>query len=116
MDLNKYTGVQKIDIVHSNGYARQANGENFGATKAQSMAERMRLAQQKARHVHDYRRSGIGAQVNGRPRQAMDVFSKRNDNSNAPNIQGGRQMGGSGQAPPARGFQEPARRNYNPYS
>lgn len=133
IDLNKYSGKDKSELFHSSGHARLGFGDQIGSVSNQTFNQRLEQQGRKGRTVGGYHHSKVGAQrgsLNPKERRLIqDVTPVRRSSRQAFNSDGtpadGVQRADSRQSfnagPGAAGkpkitFQEPPRRNYDPYA
>ncbi len=133
LDLNKYSGKDKSELFHSSGHARLGFGDQIGSASNQTFNQRLAQQGRKGRTVGGYHHSKIGAQrgsLNPKERRLIqDVTPVRRSSRQAFNSDdtpadgasrvGSRQSfnadsGAAGK--PKITFQEPPRRNYDPYA
>jgi hypothetical protein len=112
MDLNKHI-VKNDDSkpFHSNGYARVANGDQFGAVSNISFNQRQQIEYNR-RVICGYNRSAIGSQYNSisRVKPVASGIMGRGSLVKKPSLQQRNTSAGP------RHFIEPPARRYNPYS
>lgn len=134
LDLNKYSGKDKSELFHSSGHARLGFGDQIGSVSNQTFNQRLEQQGRKGRVVGGYHHSKVGAQrgsLNPKERRLIqDVTPVRRSSRQAFNAADDMPAGEAPQAgsrqsfsagPGAAGkpkitFQEPPRRNYDPYA
>lgn len=121
--INRLNGGRAKQLFHSSGYAQEAQGDLIGATSPETF-ERRRDVERQRRLVQRYRDSRIGQARNQTRPQFQPEFLKKQNVSKAQQSlplskrDAQRQSFNSGTplAPQSRtAFQEPPRRDYDPY-
>ncbi|NTW61416.1 hypothetical protein HGB24_01870 [Candidatus Saccharibacteria bacterium] len=101
MDLNKHIITNGELPVHSNGYARVANGNRIGAASHESFERRLMLDSNR-KIINSYRRSSIGSSY-GEQRAKAISNDLRPNLSSLKSSSNGR-------------FSGPSGRGYNPFA
>jgi hypothetical protein len=108
MDSNS-NPTQNDKLLHSNAFARIANGGRLGSVSAESFRNRRQIDDNR-RIIHQYRNSAIGRSFNVLPPNPCSGRSETNDISRVNSLQAHNNLGCI-----PRGYTEPTPRPYNPY-
>ncbi|GEM_PF-1239136 len=137
LDLNKFSGKSKSEILHSSGYAQLGQGDSIGSAGGQTFQQRLEKSNAHSRTVKGYHHSKVGSQrgalrakkfappsdgdkVNQRyrSRQAFNAGDDSGAAQRGDGALGSRQAFNAGDSPPkpSISFKEPPSRGYNPYA
>lgn len=104
IDLNKFTGTKKADILHSNGVAKDAT-TGMGAAGATSFRQRLDLAARGNRLVQSYNRSMVGAVRIDRRAQEAQILKRYQPPQNNQPVNQNRPLSGRSVSRSANGRQ-----------
>lgn len=117
LDLNKYSNLDKSRVLHTSGYAREARGDQMGSTGGRTFNQRLEAINRENKVVSGYRSSAIGSRHGSlRAKQATLESTRVQRSISVPDKPDASALIKPTQTASPRGFVEPPRRTYNPFS